>query len=416
MNADENARRVAAHCVQRVVDEGGYSNLVLSHALASSPLDARDRAFVTALVYRTLTWLAVIDDELDQRLSRGLESLPRSVRAHLRVAMAQLRTMQSSPPRATINECVEAIKDDSGGGLSRVANGVLRSAQRDGAPPPPWPGAQLALPPTLHKRIVTHIGEDRCAVLMDLANEGLPTHLRQRRPGELPEGVSPHPHVPGAFVLEAGVPVTDASWAVQDAGSQMVGLCVPAADRVLDCCAGTGGKTLHLVDRPDVKSVVASDVSAKKLTALRRATALAESATPVHNWRDGCPDALCAGFDAVLVDAPCSGYGTIGRHPEARWRRSDEQVRDLATVQGDILAAAASAVRPGGILVYAVCTFTTEETDAVCDAFNTIRNDFSPAQAVPGSLIEMPGGRLRVWGDEMESETFFIARWKRAET
>ena len=212
---------------------------------------------------------------------------------------------------------------------------------------------------------------------------------------------------------------------IQDLASQLVGLAAAPqlGETWWDVCAGEGGKTLHLADLMANKGLVwASDRSERRLEVLKRRTARAK----IFNyrtvlWAGMTPGARTAlptkgKFDGILVDAPCSGIGTWQRNPHARWTVTPRDVEDLAATQSALLDAVAGSVKPGGRLVYAVCTLTRRETDAGATAFEAAHPDFTPAplpKGVTGDSSEPAAGRIVLWPQAIGANGMFIAAWKR---
>lgn len=205
---------------------------------------------------------------------------------------------------------------------------------------------------------------------------------------------------------------------IQDIASLAVGLvCAPRAGQTWwDACAGEGGKLLHLSDLMDNKGLIwASDRAAWRLQLLKRRAARARC----FNYRavawDGGPRLPTrTRFDGVLVDAPCSGLGTWSRNPHARWTTSPQDVRELAGVQLDLLSHSAAAVKPGGRLVYAVCTLTRSETSGVSEGFETRHREFQPLP-FPNPLApnQSPRARQLWWPQETGGNGMFVAAWQR---
>ncbi|MDR1283387.1 MAG: RsmB/NOP family class I SAM-dependent RNA methyltransferase [Opitutaceae bacterium] len=200
---------------------------------------------------------------------------------------------------------------------------------------------------------------------------------------------------------------------IQDLASQLVGhACAPQPGETWwDACCGEGGKTLHLSDLMDNRGLIrATDRHTGRLATLRKRAARAHAFNyRASIWNGGPVLPTKTKFDGVLVDAPCSGTGTWQRNPHARWTTSPDDVRELAAIQQQLLAHAAPALKPGGRLLYAVCTLTRSETAAVADAFTTAHAaDFEPLP-LPG-LAE---ARLTLWPHEHNANGMFIAAWKR---
>ena len=206
---------------------------------------------------------------------------------------------------------------------------------------------------------------------------------------------------------------------IQDVASQAVGLaCAPVGGQTWwDACAGQGGKLLHLSDLLENKGLIwATDRAEWRLKQLRQRAARARCfnyrAVP---WDGGSHLPTRTKFDGVLVDAPCSGLGTWSRNPHARWNTTPEDVRELAQVQRDLLAHCAPAVKPGGRLIYSVCTLTRDETVAVCDAFAAGHPQFVPCpMANPFVRQRPPQARHLWWPQDTGGNGMFVAAWQRA--
>jgi 16S rRNA (cytosine967-C5)-methyltransferase len=225
----------------------------------------------------------------------------------------------------------------------------------------------------------------------------------------------------GAQDLFRTAAFAEGAFEIQDAASQAVGAVCRAApgEAWWDACAGEGGKTLHLAGAMEGRGVVwAGDRSPARLAALRRRAARAG----VFNLRiagggGGSRPPARMRFDGVLVDAPCTGIGTWGRNPHARWTCSEAEVAELAAVQAELLDAAAGALKPGGRLVYSVCTTTREETHEAASAFEARHPEF---EAWPFSDPFSPGKaaapRAAWWPQDTESNGMFVAAWIRRGT
>jgi 16S rRNA (cytosine967-C5)-methyltransferase len=205
---------------------------------------------------------------------------------------------------------------------------------------------------------------------------------------------------------------------IQDIASQLVGLaCAPkSGDTWWDACAGEGGKTLHLCDLMQGKGLVwATDRAEWRLDRLKRRAARAK----VFNYRsevwDGGPALPTkTKFDGVLLDAPCTGIGTWGRNPHARWTLRPADIAELAEVQKRLLTTVATAVKPGGKLVYAVCTLTTRDTQGVVEAFETAQPGFEPLPLHDPLSPDLPPRHpLTLWPQRTHGNGMFIAAWRR---
>jgi 16S rRNA (cytosine967-C5)-methyltransferase len=325
--AGSDTRRVALDALI-AVEGGARANAVVSSYLIKSDLPRRDRALVTELVYgvcrrrRSCDWLA-------DRHTRG--RVDDEVRAALRLGTYQLAWTRI-PPHAAVSATVAAV---SGRGRS-VVNAVLRRVATDLARGPitwPDPATELSYPDWIVDRFAREWGPAVGRAALEAMNEPAATTTR-------------------------------ADGYTQDRASQLVAAHVGAqpGERLLDLCAAPGGKATALaLAKPEL--LVAADVSTTR-AALTAATVARLGATAVFTVvADGTQPPLRAGsFDRVLVDAPCSGLGALRRRPDARWRIRPADVSRLASLQRRLLAAAVPLVRPGGVLVYSVCTLTKEET------------------------------------------------------
>jgi 16S rRNA (cytosine967-C5)-methyltransferase len=383
------SRGIAVEALVRV-EAGAYSHILLPELLRKQALEPRDRAFVTELVYGTLRRQRTLDHLLARVSSRPLATLDPGVRAALRVGAYQLYAGTS--PHAAVGETVGVVAERARG----FANGVLRSLARLG---PPWPlpagddvaaiGVRTSHPDWIVQTFVDELGADAARATLELDNEPPPVTLRvnpmRATRGEAATELRAHgvevedgSLAPGALLarhtgdlgeLDA---VRDGRVSPQDQASQAVvaALDPRPGERVLDVAAAPGGKALAAAECiGDDGVVVAADVHPNRVRAISRATQRLglRSVAPIAADGRRLP-VRDASFDRALLDAPCSGLGVLRRRPDARWRVQPHDVTQLATLQRELLTSAARAVRPGGRLVYSVCTLTRLETLAV-DAF-----------------------------------------------
>ncbi len=325
--ARDRVRGLAVDALDRI-DDGAYANLVLPPMLDRSGLDQRDRHFVTELVYGTTRRRRALDHLVDAHLRRPPDRTTRSV---LRLGAYQLLEL-GTPPHAAVGQTVSVAPERTKG----LVNAVLRKvATTVGQGSIRWPslGVELSYPDWVVDRLVADLGAADAAAALATMNEAPAVTAR-------------------------------ADGYVQDVASQWVAAAVDAEPgmRVCDLCAAPGGKATALAG--EGAFVVAADVRAGRaelVAANARKLDVAERVAVVV--ADGtAPPLAPASMDRVLVDAPCSGLGVLRRRPDARWRVSASDVDELATLQVALLRAAAPLVRPGGLLVYSVCTVTDAET------------------------------------------------------
>ena len=401
-------------------------------------LDARDRRWTQELVYGLLRRREAIDAALRPRVRGGIERIDADLTDLLRLGACQLLHMGSVPPYAAIAQTVELVKRRHGAGAGGLANAVLRRLDREraslGAPGAPGQSAEelaayYSHPRWLVERWVSRFGAPETERLLEHNNREAPVNLRPWGvAGDAlesllrTEGVETIavPLASDSLQLPAGTPFLElAAWRqgrcfVQDPAATMVTryASLPAGVVAADLCAAPGGKALELART--ARYVVAADRSPARLA--RMAANLVRLA--VTNVGLVAMDASVPAtdtFDAVLVDVPCTGTGTFRRHPDARWRLRQSDLAVLAATQAMLLRAAASRVRPGGLLVYSTCSLEHEENDAQVDDFLLAHPhwvpDPPPSHAVPANVIA--GGRLRVLPQFHGTDGAFAARLRR---
>jgi 16S rRNA (cytosine967-C5)-methyltransferase len=373
---------VAAARALAEVDGGAHVEDVLARV---APAEARDRALAWFLALGVLRHRGQVDAALRSVLTRPIGSLDPAVRAAVRLGVFE-KLFGRAAPHAVVHQAVEVAKATGAGRAKGLVNAVVRRAR---AEPNLAPHEALDHPAWIVARWTERYGAAATAAWCAANREPAPLVIVAPDPeavaAQLRDAGQPTAPVrlgvrelPGALRLEAPEgAVTDlpgfaegAFW-VQDPAAIAVADLVGAKPgmRVLDACAAPGGKTLRLLTAG--AEVVAVDSKGPRLQRLRAALERMGLTATLrhHDWREGpLPDAG-APFDAVLVDAPCTGLGTLRRHPEIRWRRQLTDLVSVPPVQAAILSAASEHVRPGGVLVYAVCSPEPEEGRAIVDAF-----------------------------------------------
>jgi 16S rRNA (cytosine967-C5)-methyltransferase len=354
------ARRVAYDVLLRVFEDGAYADRAF--ATAAAPLDARDRALAQRLAYGAVQRVRTIDYALETIGRRKVAKLDEPVRAALRLGAYQLGWVDSVPRHAAVNESVELVRSARLERAVPFANAVLRRLSLGldellaGLPEGPL---KHSYPDWVWDVWRRDLGEAEALELMRAQNEPLETVVRLVR-GEI-EGEPTD--VPGAWRVERVDERALAEGRIwpQSRASQLAGLVVGSAEgeRVLDLCAAPGGKATML--RGEVTAVELHEGRARELE--ENARRLAAANVRVVNADGLALPAELTGFDRALVDAPCSGLGVLAGRPDLRWR-----AEPLPSLQLDLLRAAAERVRPGGTIVYSVCTINADENEAVVDA------------------------------------------------
>jgi len=374
-------------------------------------LGQQERAFVAETVFAVL------------RRKRSLEAAAGSAEPQALVAAALLR-VQGLSARA-----LEGLVDDA-----------LAARIRAARPETLAPAVRADLPDWLWERLAAAHGEAEASSIAQALLKPAPLDLRVNlaragrdevlaRLASDDIAAAPTPHSPAGIRLAGKPPINrhplflDGLVEVQDEGSQLLA-CLLAPRRgemIADYCAGAGGKTLALAAlMRGAGRIYALDVSAKRLAALAPRAARA-GITNVHTIvlsgdNDARARRLAGKLDRVLVDAPCSGFGTLRRNPDLKWRHGAQAIDELAAKQSRILAAAARLVKPGGRLVYATCSLLREENEAIADAFAAAHPEFlalSCAELLAAQRITVEGERLRLWPHRQGTDGFFAAAFTR---
>jgi len=390
-------------------------------------LDPRDRAFLHELVLGTLRRRGAIDAALAPLVSTGLDRLDPPVRAALRLGAHQVLHLRV-PDRAAVSEAVESVRAHAPRATGLV-NAVLRRLVREGAPPEPdadadplaWLTRTGSLPGWLAERWLDRLGPAR-AVARARAFLAEPPAVFRMNPHRADAedrvreaGLDPEPlTVPDAWRARSGRPAELAAEGLlhlQDEGSQLVGrLAARPGGAILDACAAPGGKAMLI---GDVVSEWGTVVAAERsLTRLRTMAALVGrwGATNVHLiGADALQPPFVTPFDTVLLDAPCTGLGTIARHPDIRWRLQPGDLQRHARRQGALLESLAPLVRAGGRLVYATCSSEPEENEEVVTAFLSRHPEFRPLPLPGWARVFADGPYARTSPEDHGGDAFFAA-------
>jgi 16S rRNA (cytosine967-C5)-methyltransferase len=355
------ARRAAYQVLLRVFEDDAYADRAFRGA--AEGLDDRERAFAQRLAYGSVQRVRTLDHAIETLGRRPVRKLDPPVRATLRLGAYQLGYTDTAT-HAAVNESVELVRAARLERAVPFTNAVMRRLA-DGIRPlldalPDGP-LKESYPDWIHGVFGRVLGDDGALALMRAMNEPLETAIRLVA-GDPPPGAEPT-DVPGAYRVEhvdERLVAEGKAWP-QSRGSQLAGLCVEAeaGERVLDLCAAPGGKTGQLHGE-----VTAVEIDPARVRELREnLVAMGRSdVTVVEADGTALPPEL-AGFDHALVDAPCSGLGVLAQRPDLRWRATP-----LPDLQLALLRSAAERVRPGGTIVYSVCTLNPDECEAVVDA------------------------------------------------
>jgi 16S rRNA (cytosine967-C5)-methyltransferase len=385
------ARAAAFDVLLRVERESSYASELL-HARTLSALSAADHGLTTELVMGVLRWRALLDSRIAESSSQPLARLDREVLTALRLAVYQFAFLSRIPHRAALNESVELVKRARKRSAAPFVNAVLRklsakiSADFNLEAPaivgdsPELLSASSSHPLWLVERWVQAYGLEAARGIC-IHNQSVPVTSIRLRHVEA-EGQLRDEHidlVPGALLASArnvrhgDVTKTAAfrsgSCVIQDEASQLIPALLGRGENILDCCAAPGGKTLALADRNPGARIVAADLHPHRARLLRRLLHAHDPADCGGKIYVIAADArnlpLGTAFESVLVDAPCSGTGTLARNPEIKWTLSAQDFADLQLRQSEILRAAMRHVAGGGRLIYSTCSLEREENEDV---------------------------------------------------
>ena len=430
------------------VEDGAFADALLGRELGRSALAPRDQALATQLVYGTLAWQGYLDHIIAAFSRRPPQALDAPVRTVLRLALFQMCRLTRIPDFAAVDTAVNLIKRFHGGVAVSLVNAVLRRAAAG------WQGVAfpsraddpiaylatgLSHPRWLVERWLALYGFDETEALLHANNAAAPTTLRvnrrrvdaaalRTRLRDAGYAADATAYSPVGLCIEHGgsperVPgYADGLFSLQGEASQLVGFMVgpQPGEHVLDAGAAPGGKTTHLAELMDDRgAIVALDTNARSVERLKSMvrrlglTCVRPVVADARTW-----EPVGGAYDAVLVDAPCSGLGTLREHPEVKWRRTPADIDNLARLQREILSHAAGLVRPGGTLVYATCTLTDEENDTQLAAFLTAQPRFTvddPRPQLPERARDLVGadGVLRTLPHRHGLDGFFAVRLKR---
>jgi 16S rRNA (cytosine967-C5)-methyltransferase len=443
------ARRVAAAVLRRVEEDGAYADRALAGEAARAGLDGRDHAFATALAYGAVQRRRTLDHVIARLARRPAAQLDPPLRDALRLGLLQLLFLDGVASHAAVDQSVELAKAAGGPGY-RLVNAVLRRATREGRriveqlddrtvrgaalrhSVPDWI-ARLwweALGPDDARALLARVNEPAesalrvntlvaqpVAVAAALAGREVAVHAAALGALPLPEGLVAE----SAFDLRGDALFADGALLAQSRAAMAAArlLDPKPGERVLDLCAAPGGKTTHLAALMEGSgAVVAVERHPGRAEALRRSCqrlradwiVTVETGDASAPRRDGP-------FDRVLVDPPCSGLGTLQGRPDLRWRASEASVAELTELQGEILAAGARALAPGGTLVYVTCTISPSENQGVVEQFLAAETDFTLddlSAELPGMAARGMARAVQLLPHRDGTDGFFIARLRRS--
>lgn len=422
------ARALALDALIKIERDQSFSHLVLNNLLRRhATLDARDRQLATEIVYGTIQQQRWLDFHLQPFLKQSISKLERWVRQLLRLSLYQILFLDRVPHRAVVHEAVELAGKRGHRGIKGMINGVLRNFLRSPRAtldlirdPVERLAVQTSHPTWMVKRWVRQYGYERAERICQANNERPPLTLRVNRLKSSRADLKQKLEEEGFTVQEtcqsdAGLTILDGGnviqsplfkkgyFTIQDESAMLVApLLEPKSGmRVLDVCAAPGGKTTHLGELMNNDGfILANDVHPHKEKLIQDAVnrlGLTIVRTMVADARQ-LEKRLDKPFDRILLDAPCSGFGVIRRKPDLKWHKKPEDIREISSLQYNILQAASSLLIPGQRMVYSTCTIDKEENDYVIDRFLESHPNFK----------EVPGTRKQIFPDQFQGDGFFM--------
>ncbi|MDH6106216.1 16S rRNA (cytosine(967)-C(5))-methyltransferase [Anabaenopsis tanganyikae CS-531] len=442
-----NARQIAFNAL-RDVHKGAYADVALNRVLQKVSLPSHDRGLLTELVYGSVRRQRTLDTLIDQLATKKSHQQPQDLRTIIHLGLYQLRYQERIPASAAVNTTVQLAKENGFSGLTGFVNGLLRQYIRLGERlPEPLKlpenpverlGILYSFPDWIIQVWLDELGLAQTEQLCDWMNQTPTIDLRvnplraaieevegalasvgilTRRVRDLPQAL----RLVGSTGAIQNLPgFSEGWWSVQDASAQLVGYVLnpQAGEVVIDACAAPGGKTTHIAElMADDGEVWGCDRTASRLRKLR------ENAQRLHlqsirictGDSRHLPQFNCRG-DRVLLDAPCSGLGTLHRHADARWRQTPESVQELSRLQTELIAQTSKFVKPGGVLVYATCTLHPAENEGVISRFLTDHPDWEiqpPGVDSYEARYSTPQGWLKVWPHRQNMDGFFMVRLRK---
>ena len=445
---DDSSRRAAYEILLRV-DAGSFSDLVLDTVLRRSRLDSRDRGLVTELVYGVLRLRGRIDFALEQFCNQPLKRLQPEVLRLLRLGAYQILELDRIPAHAAVNATVELARELDLDQATGFLNGVLRALER-GQADIAWPQPEdvrhylqhvCSMPVWLGKELMRLLPNAEARALGEALAQPAPQSLRVNtlklsREQYLADLRAADYQAEACHYAPEGVVISkrgagrlpgdgEGHYQVQDEASMLIAhlLDVQPGQRILDCCAAPGGKTTHMAALSGNRAeIIALDKYPQRVELIEQGAArLGCRHIRTQQWDLTEPPVFLEeqSFDRVLLDAPCSGLGVLRRNPEGRWNKTAVNIRELAELQRELLFHVTPLVKPGGRLLYSLCSFALLETDMVVKDFlaahpQFVLEDLRESTAAEWAELFTGQGTLRTYPHRHAGmDAFFAARFRR---
>ena len=444
-----NVRKQAVDILVRVELDKAYADILLDQVLQRGIISDKDRSLLSEIVYGTLRWRGRIDFHLKQLTRHAFEETDPFIKNLLRITLYQISFLDRVPEYAALNEAVNLAKLHAGNRVSGFVNGIIRNfirTNRTATSPNPDSCGVAALadywshPEWLINEWIEYLGKAHVTPLLAANNRQAPLVLRVNiiradRDALLRafkvQGIEalPTSWSPQGIVVHSQVPIERLSgyeegfFQVQGEASQLVTYLLDPhpGEKILDVCAAPGGKTTHIAElMKDKGQVTATDRSRKGVVKIDQNASrlgLRSIRTVQADMTKQVAAAQESTYDRILVDAPCSGLGTLRSHPEIKWNRGIADVLRLSELQRKILGQAASYLKPEGVLVYSTCTLTADENQRVVNDFLARYGEFvleNAARYLPDQAKQLvKENYFMALPHKHDTDGFFAARLRR---
>lgn len=436
-------REVSLSILEKIEKQQAYSHLLIHDAMTKNSVKPIDKGLLTELVYGTIQRQMTLDFYMEQFVAKP-EKLEIWVKILLRVSFYQLYFLDKVPDHAIVNEAVNVAKKRGHVGVSKLVNGVLRTAIREGQPdvaalvkdPIKRLALEISVPMWLTERWVAQYGVEKTReigeALLVPPHQTLRVNPLRGNREEIIEAlqgdgyeVEAHPLVPEAIMVFGGNAASHAmfqygAFSIQDESSMLVAhaLQPEAGMRVLDACAAPGGKTTHIAElMGDEGQIDALDIHAHKTKLIAQGakrlghTIIKPFQADARQYGNDVEEET---YDRILVDAPCSGFGVIRRKPDIKYQKTAKDIASLSVIQYDILAALAPLLKVGGRLVYSTCTIDENENKEVWERFLAEHPNFVQAPlALPNNITTADQTTLQLLPDNNFSDGFYLSAFTR---
>lgn len=439
-----NSREIIVNVLGNVFNEKAYSNIVLNKTLNKAEISAKDKAFITEVVYGTVKYRYTVDVILSHYVKKGFKSVEPYVLNVLRSSIYQIRYLSKVPDFAVVNEAVELSKKHSSGKVAKFVNGVLRNYLRNKDEEYVKGNIEdilafkYSFPRWMVKFFMNDFGKEKCEIILKGLNQvpGVTVRVNNIKKSyeqayselsELGYTIEEGEICPEALRIIKGKSIEnnplfkEGCITVQDESAMLVGMVMDLEENmtVIDLCSAPGGKTTHMAEiMNNTGKILAFDIHENKLKLIRdnserlginNIEANTLDASEFHEDLEGVAH-------RVLMDVPCSGLGIIRKKPEIKWNKNKNELKDLVNIQRKILKNGSRYLKKGGILVYSTCTLNKEENEKNINWFLKENPEFKLEKIYVGdldNLIYHQEGYVTILPNKY-MDGFFIAKLKKS--